>query len=499
METATKQIPKPKKVVSKRDISTVLVKDQSSSRLNELRIENNLTEDYLPGTEAIGAGYFLFGEYARSTSIIGQLFDWANTPSKSITIKGKDYIIPEPVSEISVGEYGYNNVEGETISKFQESFTAKVKVEGSTNFFTGSLSNEYTSTSLTTASNEYCRIQNTIGTWGLNLLNTGDLRQYLKEAVRNKIDAAKSDSDFSDLFRDFGSHFLSGLIMGGRASLASATNKQTVDKTYSNETVAKATYESLTGQLTAEASAKYEESISSFESESDVTVATVGGKVELAANIFSGDSKKFIAWVESVADHPDFVDFPSSNQFIGIWELCEKAEQKEQMQSYFENVWGPAASIKHQIIPDYIDAITTVSSSRSSVSPPAGYTKIPYDLNKDSGGKYIYLCYHSQSHSKVHTNNDCITDIITITGKGAPAPAGYTKLPQDLNQGSGGSYIYLCYKTESYNDNKAIKGVDVVGGNNSSVSVPYDYVKVPGDLNKGSGGKYIYACYSKTS
>ena len=228
-------------------------------------------------------------------------------------------------------------------------------------------------------------------------------------------------------------------------------------------------------------------------------MATVGGKVELAANIFSGNHQDFLAWVKSVDDHPDFIDFPSSNQFIGIWELCETTEQKEQMKSYFENKWGPAATIEHQIIPNYIDAITTVIGDSSSVRPPSGYTKIPYDLNKGSGGKYIYLCYHSDSYSDRTTNRKCITDIKIIFGKNTDTPEGFTKLPQDLNAKSGGSYVYLCYKTEPYNTNKAIKGLDVVGGSNSSVSAPYDYVKVPGDLNRKSGGQYIYACYSKTS
>lgn len=499
MKPITKPTNETEKTAHKREISSVLVSNHSSTRLNELRLQNNLTASYLPGTEVIGSGYFLYGDYARPQSIIGQLFDWTNAPTKPINVKGKDYILPVPLDEISIGEYGYNNASGENISKFQESLTAKVKISGAYNLFSGSISNEYSSTSVKTAANEFCRIQNTIGVWGINLLNQPGLRDYLKDDVRNKIDGAQDDAAFELLFKDLGSHFLSGIIMGGRANLSSATNKQTVDKTFSNETIAKATYASLTGQLSAEASTKYEKSISSFESSSDIDVYAIGGQVDLAANIFSGDRKDFDAWIASVADFPDFVDFQSSNQFIGIWELCNDMDQKQSMKTYFETVWGPLETKEHQILPDYIDSITTVSGGSSNINPPEGYTKIPIDLNKGANGKYIYLCYHAEPYSNRNTNKDCITDIVRITGKNTLPPEGYVKLPQDLNEDAGGKYIYLCYKKEPYNNENALKGLTVVDGGNSSVSAPYDYKKVPGDLNEGSGGKYVYACISKTS
>ena len=40
------------------------------------------------------------------------------------------------------------------------------------------------------------------------------------------------------------------------------------------------------------------------------------------------------------------------------------------------------------------------------------------------------------------------TDLKVIIGKGEKAPAGYTKINQDLNEGACGSYLYLCYKKE---------------------------------------------------
>ena len=84
----------------------------------------------------------------------------------------------------------------------------------------------------------------------------------------------------------------------------------------------------------------------------------------------------------------------------------------------------------------------------------------------------------------------------TVAGKNAQPPAGFVKLPQDLNDGAGGDYIYLCYQPVAYADEVALKGVTVIGGDNADVPAPYGFQMVPGDLNDGAGGDYIYVCTS---
>jgi hypothetical protein len=39
----------------------------------------------------------------------------------------------------------------------------------------------------------------------------------------------------------------------------------------------------------------------------------------------------------------------------------------------------------------------------------------------------------------------CIDSLVVIYGKDTQPPAGYTKIPQDLNEGAGGDFIYVCY------------------------------------------------------
>ncbi len=136
-----------------------------------------------------------------------------------------------------------------------------------------------------------------------------------------------------------------------------------------------------------------------------------------------------------------------------------------------------------------ITDLKVIIGGSSSIEAPPGFTKIPVDLNKGSGGKYIYLCFNRNP-------GNSITDLAVVLGENASPPSGFIKIPEDLNKSVGGEYIYLCYEKAA-----GVPITDIVfqstGGNEQST--PYyngvSYSKIPVDLNKGSGGDYIYLYY----
>ena len=472
-----------------------------SADLEVLRLRQNLGDAVLPGVEAVGAGYNLYGDFASAKAILTQIFDWSKGSSKPVSFKPA-YTVPEIIDVQQQDGYVYVNTSGESISEYQQNFSGKVTISGAYNLFAGSVSNEFTSSSLRKAENEFSRIQQTITLWSLVVRPDYDaLRALLYDYVRKALDTAQGDADYENIFNRFGSHFLSGIIMGGRATLSSATDKVTVNRAFSNETIAQATYQGLTGQLTAEAQAKYAESIESFEANSDMRHYVRGGDGTLAADVFSGEKEDFDKWVASVGESPDFVDFMQTNALTGIWCLCTDSAQQGKLQEYFLNVWGPAKSKAAEIAADYIDALAIVYGDNSGVQPPSGYVKINYDLNKGAGGKFIYLCYHKSAVDTINekANPNCIDDILFVIGEGAPPPPGYTKIDVDLNKGAKGAYIYLCYHSVAYDGIKAIKDVAIIGGDNADIPPPYAFTKVNQDLNQGAGGDFIYLCFSQTA
>ena len=88
-----------------------------------------------------------------------------------------------------------------------------------------------------------------------------------------------------------------------------------------------------------------------------------------------------------------------------------------------------------------------------------------------------------------------ITDIIVVYGKNPSVPANYVRIRQDMNEGAGGEYVYLCY-TKDKNAGLPITDVQVFAGDKRDFNIQNYYEKVNGDLNRGAEGKYIYVCYS---
>ncbi len=81
-----------------------------------------------------------------------------------------------------------------------------------------------------------------------------------------------------------------------------------------------------------------------------------------------------------------------------------------------------------------ITDLKVIMGDNASILPPPGYVKVPVDLNKGSGGLFIYLCYQ-------RSDKPPITGLTVLLGSNTAPPSGYTKLTEDLNKSVGGEYI----------------------------------------------------------
>lgn len=135
------------------------------------------------------------------------------------------------------------------------------------------------------------------------------------------------------------------------------------------------------------------------------------------------------------------------------------------------------------------------SGSTPYIYPPAGYYRVPVDLNQGVGGDYIFLAYLIGNAAQPITG----LYVSSQGGPGAQPPAGYvTASPEtDLNKGVGGRYLYLCYTTDPA-VGQPITNLNVVAGSSKNPPVPDGWSIVNADLNEGAGGAYIYLIYTTT-
>jgi hypothetical protein len=69
-------------------------------------------------------------------------------------------------------------------------------------------------------------------------------------------------------------------------------------------------------------------------------------------------------------------------------------------------------------------------------------------------------------------------------------------ITQDLNAGAGGAYVYSFQSKDSRSRDAVIfREVGILSGNSESIIPPTGWVKWPNDLNEGTGGDFIYFCY----
>ena len=139
----------------------------------------------------------------------------------------------------------------------------------------------------------------------------------------------------------------------------------------------------------------------------------------------------------------------------------------------------------------------TILTSDSSALPtvPATYSIVNVNLNKNAGGKYIYLAY-----SRSSSHGDPITGLQVFASYSSnfPGQNGFTKIPNDLAEGAGGKWIYLYYTKNK--ENYPIYQVDVVSGASSYTYPPDDtWVRINQDTNDQAGGSYVYICYKKSA
>jgi hypothetical protein len=138
---------------------------------------------------------------------------------------------------------------------------------------------------------------------------------------------------------------------------------------------------------------------------------------------------------------------------------------------------------------------------------PDGFIDI--DLNEDAGGDYVYLGY-----KRVAKASDAITDIVVFQGKN-PATSRRVKIGEmsvkytlaadvDLNKDAGGKWLYL-YTTDSDKTGNPIKNLEISNTyyEKPSVKCGIEWLTVMRaegdkitsewiDLCKGAGGDYLY-------
>lgn len=453
---------------------------------NPTQTEPDPTENLLPGVSYMGHGYNAFGDYAKTEYVKSALFKYDNY--QSVSVNGKSYNLPSNIDYIYVNTSDFKSISGLNSHTYRERMGINASLGGSYSFFSLSVKNNYDEEYYKSNYRAFCTIQNVIKMWKLTLPYT-DLTT-LKSMLTDEAKSDIANLSPGSLFNKYGTHFIAELIIGARADYNTCVSKCTETSMIKNnfQICAEASFKKKSGS--GSFNMVTEQQLQCFESNSYQNLKVSGGKSEYGSYIFQAGN--YDKWIESINNIENLTisDF-TDNSLIPIWELCADEARKNELSTAFDDY---AQQFELPALTDEaIDDFYFEVSDFAVVTPEPGWSLINVDLNRDAGGKYIFLCYKNGLDDR-----EAISAVTFIVNSQA-TPPGYVKISQDLNQGAGGDFIYMCYKKEITPN--PIRRVNVLIGQNTQPDPGFYFAEnyysgVKQDLNQGAGGNYIWMVYS---
>jgi hypothetical protein len=310
--------------------------------------EVEIKEKLIPGVRSLGCGVNVFSaEYADANGLTQRLFNLGQMEQENVN--DELYKRPKRVSYLPLEGSEHKIIAGLTIEEYQKELTISAGIKGKYGLFKGSVDTNFKTSEKSRSEHSFVTVYDLIKKWRLQITfsRPRDLLNILLPKVREDLNDETFEAE--DLFNVYGTHFLTGIIVGARANYSSSVIKNTFEKVEELKIAAEASYGDL---IEAKGKVENKEKIKKFNDNSGSHIWTIGGNSSLAYQIENGDYKE---WAESTDERPVFIDY-AENGIHPIWELCnedrrdylkkayEKLEEehKPHIPEVQERVWGIA-------------------------------------------------------------------------------------------------------------------------------------------------------------
>lgn len=309
----------------------------------------------LPGLSLLGWSYDIRGEIASADStlkcVIPSLNTFMNTnidPDSTttsgtsfITIGSSSYCYPTTCSvDVGTSSQSYT-VYGSSFSDYASSYGGHFGISGKYGAFSGSLSMDFSNSARSTSDYQYYSIFDRAQYWMVRVTDPSSLTldSSFSSALNDTTTTTSGayTTDAKTLFNTWGTHIVTGVIVGGTrmANYYSSTKTYTTEQSFSGHANAK--YNSMVGSVRMDASGYSDDSSTEQNVLSETSETIVGGNVALT---------NWDDWAATVPTYPAVVDFigdgdltDGSTGLIPIWELCTDATRQTYLQEQFESLY----------------------------------------------------------------------------------------------------------------------------------------------------------------
>ena len=446
----------------------------------------------LPGVGYLGQGYDAFGDFAATDELKAALIDFEQYRKEQVG--DKEYRVPEEVDVQLVESNAFMSFLGQTPAEFQGSQMAAVGLSGGYPYFSGAVLDNFQVAHYRTLDYAFVQVGNTVNRWTVSLpYDAALLRAMLTDAAR--ADLANLPPD--ELFAKYGTHLLTAATIGARADYYVAAEKSKTAQLNLAQ-AAEASFRASLGELDLNAEPQYQEMVNTLREHSFIGVKTQGGSPGPGKDIFTAGN--YQAWLHSVDDNLTLSNL-SNPSLMPIWELCESSDRKAEVEEAFK-LYAAGFELPG-IVTDAKTSITEILIKSGSQENPyfyqePGFKVIPQNLNEGANGDFVYLMYKEGLDIEASIN-----ELATVSGNNPKAPSGWFRIETNLNEGTGigDPEIYLCYKKVAFSENP-IRQLKILKGEDTPLPSGFEYVKNfyysnVQNLNHGADGEVIYLAFSR--
>jgi hypothetical protein len=453
----------------------------------------------ITGMDVVGKGYDIFDTFADRTKVKEPVLDVA-----SLNAAGR-------IENIALESSTYESISGTDISTYSSSLMMDIGISGSYMGFSGSIKTAFSQSRYTSSDYSYSTVKIDTSKYAL-VITDRHMVSALKDYLASPFSERLNNVDYTPevLFLTYGTHVMTGIIVGARLDYNVSALTSTITGGKSIGVFAEASYKQALMNVAVTASGVSAAEFSTYAASEERKLRAFGGSSEYAISIAT--KSDYDSWLQSIAANPVFCNYyPDS--LIPIWEFCDDADRRNEIETAFQT-WAEDRKILQVTVPVVKKAITGINVYNQDLgdSQDIGgvrYYKIYQDLNEGASGKFIYI------YAAIGLDDGSGLPPITAlklwdsTDEPSNQPSlSFTMINQDLNQGADGDYIFLYYST-SPSEGAPIRALCLYDAtdntrdyskNASSTQIYSDVPNTAGcrqDLNEGASGDYIYLMYSR--
>lgn len=244
--------------------------------------------------------------------------------------------------------YAYSNkqettdvdiINGSTLSAYRENLKVSAGVSGGFKGFTASVKTSYeestySSTSYSFATYKSSTLKRKVG------LNPDVTVEQMRECLVPDAEEAIETAAATELFDQYGTHLITGFLVGGTINFHMAADMSQYTSTQSVETLVKAGYQSTAASLSVEANTGIYEEIEENSATTSMKLTVTGGNSAIgnAIAVDSDNSENYRQWADSLNDESTHQLFDFEN-LTPIWELASTEERRNELENAF-STWA---------------------------------------------------------------------------------------------------------------------------------------------------------------